>query len=41
MLISLRIFFQVDQQFYFNHPRLRISPLSEIISPEFGHIEIR
>ena len=32
-------FFQVDQQFYFNHPRLRISPLSEIISPEFGHIE--
>lgn len=34
-------FFQVDQQFYFNHPRLRISPLSEIISPEFGHIEIR
>ena len=32
-------FFQVDPQFYFNHPRLRISPLSEIISPEFGHIE--
>lgn len=32
-------FFQVDRQFYFNHPRLRISPISEIISPEFGHIE--
>ncbi len=34
-------FFQIDRQFYFNHPHLRISPLSEIISPEFGHIEIR
>lgn len=32
-------FFQVDRQFYFNHPRLRISPLSEVTSPEFGHIE--
>ncbi len=26
-------FFQVNRQFYFNHPRLRISSLSEIISP--------
>ena len=32
-------FFQVNRQFYFNHPRLRISPFSEIISPELGHIE--
>ena len=32
-------FFQVDRQFYFNHPRLRISPLSEIFSSEFGRIE--
>ncbi len=33
------IFFQVDRQFYFNHPRLRISPFAEIISPEFGRVE--
>lgn len=33
------IFFQVNRQFYFNHPRLRIAPFSEIISPEFGHVE--
>ena len=32
-------FFQVDPQFYFNHPRLRISPFSEIIPPEIGAIE--
>ncbi len=32
-------FFQVNRQFYFNHPRLRIAPFSEIISPEFGRIE--
>ena len=32
-------FFQVDRQFYFNHPRLRISSLSEVISPEFDQVD--